>query len=56
MALFLALALQHFVLSWPVFPWWYNIGVVVPAFPAVLLGARIAKVVTAPAPIASLLE
>lgn len=37
------LAAVHLVLSWPLFPWWYNLGVVVPAVPAVLFGARLAK-------------
>jgi hypothetical protein len=27
-------------LEWPTFPWWYNLGVVLPAAPAVLLGGR----------------
>lgn len=50
------LALQHFVLSWEVFPWWYNVGVVVPAFGAVLLGARIARAVPSPSLVARLPE
>jgi hypothetical protein len=37
------LAALHLVLYWPRFPWWYNLGVVIPAVPAVLLGARLAK-------------
>jgi hypothetical protein len=37
------LAALHLVLSWPRFPWWYNLGVVIPAVPAVLWGARLAK-------------
>lgn len=32
----------HLVLFWPRFPWWYNLGVVIPVIPAVLLGARLA--------------
>ena len=36
------LAALHFVLYWPRFPWWYNLGVVIPAIPAVLLGANLA--------------
>lgn len=32
------LALMHFVLSWDVFPWWYNVGVVLPSLPAILFG------------------
>jgi hypothetical protein len=35
-------AAEHLILYWPRFPWWYNLGVVVPAVPAVLLGARLA--------------
>lgn len=37
------LAVLHLILYWPRFPWWYNLGVVIPAVPAVLLGARLAK-------------
>ena len=37
------LAAVHLVLYWPRFPWWYNLGVVIPAVPAVLLGARLAS-------------
>lgn len=37
------LAAVHLGLDWPRFPWWYNLGVVIPAVPAVLLGARLAK-------------
>jgi hypothetical protein len=37
------LAMVHLVLYWPRFPWWYNLGVVIPVIPAVLLGARIAN-------------
>jgi hypothetical protein len=37
------LATLHFVLYWSRFPWWYNLGVVLTAVPAVLLGARLAK-------------
>jgi O-antigen ligase len=33
----------HLVLAWSRFPWWYNLGVVVPAVPAVLLGAALAR-------------
>ncbi|HEV7714243.1 MAG TPA: hypothetical protein VGO53_01525 [Steroidobacteraceae bacterium] len=36
------LAAMHLVLYWPRFPWWYNLGVVIPAVPAVLLGRRLA--------------
>jgi hypothetical protein len=41
------LAALHLVLYWPRFPWWYNLGVVIPAVPAVMLGARLAKPVGA---------
>jgi hypothetical protein len=37
------LATVHLVLDWPRFPWWYNLGVVIPAVPAVLWGARLAR-------------
>jgi hypothetical protein len=37
------LAVLHLVLYWPRFPWWYNLGVVIPAVPAVLLGAKLAN-------------
>jgi len=33
----------HLLLYWPRFPWWYNLAVVMPAVPAVLLGARLAR-------------
>ena len=36
------LASLHIVLYWPRFPWWYNLGVVIPSAPAVLLGGRLA--------------
>lgn len=38
----LYLAALHLVFYWPRFPWWYNLGVVIPAVPAVLLGGRLA--------------
>ena len=37
------LAVLHLVLYWPHFPWWYNLGVVIPAVPAVLLGGKLAN-------------
>ena len=37
------LAALHLILYWPRFPWWYNLGVVIPVVPAVLLGARLAN-------------
>jgi len=37
------LAAVHLVLYWPRFPWWYNLGVVIPAVPAVLFGAVLAN-------------
>ena len=37
------LAVLHLVLYWPRFPWWYNLGVVIPAVPAVLFGAKLAN-------------
>jgi hypothetical protein len=33
----------HLVLYWARFPWWYNLGVVIPAVPAILFGASLAK-------------
>jgi hypothetical protein len=36
-------AVLHLVLYWPRFPWWYNLGVVIPAIPAVFLGAKFAS-------------
>ena len=36
------LAAVHLVFYWPRFPWWYNLGVVIPAVPAVLLGGKLA--------------
>jgi hypothetical protein len=38
----LTMALNHLVLEWSRFPWWYNLGVVIPSVPAVLLGAMLA--------------
>lgn len=43
------LAVIHVVMSWPLFPWWYNLGVVIPALPAVLLGASLASPASADA-------
>lgn len=37
------LAGMHLILYWPRLPWWYNLGVVLPAVPAVLLGAVLAN-------------
>jgi len=37
------LAVVHLVLYWPRFPWWYNLGVVIPAVPAVWFGAKLAN-------------
>jgi hypothetical protein len=37
------LAVLHLILYWPRFPWWYNLGVVIPAVPAVLLGGKLAN-------------
>ena len=37
------LAAVHLVLYWPRFPWWYNLGVVIPAVPAVLLGGKLGR-------------
>jgi hypothetical protein len=37
------LAALHLVLYWPRFPWWYNLGVVISAVPAVFLGGMLAN-------------
>jgi hypothetical protein len=37
------LAVLHLVLYWPRFPWWYNLGVVIPAVPAMLWGGKLAN-------------
>ena len=37
------LAGLHLVLYWTRFPWCYNLGVVIPAVPAVLLGGKLAS-------------
>jgi hypothetical protein len=41
----------HIVLYWARFPWWYNLGVVIPAVPAILLGAKLSKASIAPTPV-----
>jgi hypothetical protein len=33
----------HLVLFWSRFPWWYNLGVVIPVIPAVLFGGKLAN-------------
>ena len=35
------LAYMHLVRAWSVLPWWYNLGVAIPASVAVLLGGRL---------------
>jgi O-antigen ligase len=40
-------AVLHFVILWTRFPWWYNLGVVIPAVPAVLLGGTLANALRA---------
>jgi hypothetical protein len=37
------LAALHLALLWSHFPWWYNLGVVIPAVPAVLFGGKLAN-------------
>jgi len=37
------LAGLHLLLFWSRFPWWYNLGVVIPAVPAVLFGGKLAQ-------------
>ncbi len=46
------LAALHFILYWPRFPWWYNLGVVLPAVPAVVLGGTLAKSLRVARPLA----
>jgi hypothetical protein len=41
------LAAIHLALYWPRFPWWYNLGVVIPVLPAVLFGGRLANALRA---------
>jgi hypothetical protein len=36
------LGVIHLLLEWSTFPWWYNLGVVLLAAPAVLLGGKLA--------------
>ncbi|HUN76224.1 MAG TPA: hypothetical protein VMU40_17030 [Steroidobacteraceae bacterium] len=36
------LAAVHLIFDWSRFPWWYDLGVVIPSVPAVLLGAALA--------------
>src|SRR5262245_37742969 len=36
-AIFAYVFTLHIILYWTTFPWWYNLGVVIPAIPAVLL-------------------
>jgi hypothetical protein len=36
-------AVLHLALYWSHFPWWYNLGVVICAVPAVLFGGRLAN-------------
>jgi len=43
------LGVIHLVMYWPLFPWWYNLGVVIPALPAVLLGSSLASPASADA-------
>lgn len=45
----LYLGVLHIVLYWSNFPWWYNVGVVVLAAPAVLSGAKLASGFVRPA-------
>jgi hypothetical protein len=43
------LAVVHLILEWSTFPWWYNLGVVLTAAPAVLLGGKLAGRLARPA-------
>jgi hypothetical protein len=42
------LCLLHLYLYWPNFPWWYNLGVALPAAPAVLLGGTLRRALARP--------
>jgi hypothetical protein len=44
------LCAQHLALYWSRFPWWYNLGVVIPAVAAVLWGGRLANALHAVRP------
>ena len=35
------LAYIHLVRAWSILPWWYNLGVAIPASVAVLIGGRL---------------
>jgi MFS family permease len=41
-AVALYMAVNHLILFWASFPWWYNLAVALAAAPAVLLGGRLA--------------
>jgi hypothetical protein len=43
----LYLVAVHLLLDWTRFPWWYNLGVVIPAFFAVIFGGKLALSVRA---------
>jgi hypothetical protein len=41
-AVALYMAVNHLILFWPSFPWWYNLAVALAAAPAVALGGKLA--------------
>jgi hypothetical protein len=48
-AIGLYMCAMHLIVYWPTFPWWYNLGVALPAAPAVLLGGLLARRPVSPA-------
>ena len=47
------LIVLHVVLYWPTFPWWYNLGVVIPCVPSILIGAKLAGASSVPKAVAA---
>ena len=43
LAMVLAQRWPDYAIHGPRFPWWYNLGVVIPAVPAVYLGGKLAN-------------
>lgn len=41
--LFVTMGFFHLYYYWDRYPWWYNLSVVIPVVPAVLLGGRLAR-------------
>jgi hypothetical protein len=40
--MFACMSFNHLYSLWDQYPWWYNLGVVIPVVPAVLMGATLA--------------